>query len=48
MNNGDLDIFAIAFLRCTQCKKDQLYLFDIANSLGEQVTSKVRYQEMKY
>ena len=43
-NNGELYILAIVFLRRTQCNKDQLYLFDIANRpshgrIGEQVRS---------
>ena len=38
--DGELNILPIAFLRHTRCNKDQLYLFEIANShgcIGEQV-----------
>ena len=48
VNNGKLDILAIAFLRCARCNKDQLYLLEIANShgpIGEQLSA-WRYREL--
>ena len=43
--DGKLDILAIAFLGHSQCNKDQLYLFEIANShgyIGEHVRGDIK------